>query len=202
MLRSESKVFAFITSFRPTLRQLGACFLLLFASHAVNAAGFTINEAHASFNQDALSVDAKFELQLSEAVSEALHNGVSIQLLTTLDLFTTRPYIWDPRIAQWAFTQNIRYHSLTNRYILTSPQYQGSRSYSSLSDLFSDIESFRFQSDILGDTLPASKRGYKLQLRIALDNSVLPAPLRVMTYISPAWKLRSKIYEWSISSKP
>lgn len=201
-MRPQHKVFAFITSFRPRLHQLGVVILLLFATHITNAAGFTIKEAHASFDQTALSVDAKFDLQLSDAVSEALHNGVSIQLLTTLDLFTTRPYIWDPRIAQWVFTQQIRYHSLTNRYILTSPQQVGSRSYSSLSDLFSDIESFRFQSDISGETLPASKRGYKLQLRIALDNSILPAPLRVMTYIRPSWKLRSKIYEWSISSQP
>ena len=185
------------------LKKLSACFLLFILSPlAANADRFTIEEAHATFNQTALSVDAKFDLQLSETVSEALHNGVDLQLLTTLDLFTIRPYIWDPRIARWAFTQQIRYHSLTNRYILTSPQQKESRSYASLADLFSDIERFSFQSDILGDTLPESKLGYKLQLRIALDNTVLPAPLRVMTYISPAWKLRSDIQEWSISIDP
>ncbi len=167
-----------------------------------NADGFTIEEAHATFNQTALSVDAKFDLQLSEAVSEALHNGVNLQLITTLDLFTRRPYIWDLRIARWAFTQQIRYHSLTNRYILTSPQQKESRSYSSLGDLLSDIEIFSFQSDILGDTLPEGKYGYKLQLRIALDNTILPSPLRVMTYISPAWRLRSDIQEWPIEIEP
>ena len=161
-----------------------------------------IEQANATFNQSSLSVDARFDLQLSDAVNEALHNGVSIQLLTTLDLFTSRPYIWDPRIAQWAFTQQISYHSLTNRYQLSSPQQKESRSYSSLSDLFADIENFSFQSDILGDTLPESKHGYKLQLRIALDNTVLPTPLRVMTYISSAWRLRSDIHEWFIDGTP
>jgi len=159
-----------------------------------------LNEA--TFNQNSLTADATFDLQLTETVIEALHNGVSIQLLTTLDLFTRRPYIWDPRIAQWAFTQQIKYHSLTNRYVLTSPQQKGSESYSSLSDLFDDIEHFSFQSDILADTLPQSKHGYKLQLRIALDNTVLPTPLRVMTYISPAWRLRSDIHEWFIAGAP
>ena len=182
---------------------LGVCFLLFVVTPMVaNADGFTIEEAHATFNQTALSVDAQFDLQLSEAVTDALHNGVSLQLITTLDLFTRRPYIWDPRIARWAFTQQIRYHSLTNRYILTSPQQKESRSYSSLDDLFSDIESFSFQSDILGDTLPESKNGYKLQLRIALDNTVLPTPLRIMTYILPAWKLRSDIQEWPVVIEP
>lgn len=185
---------------RSTTGRLILCLILLYsAPMAANARDFTIESAHATFDQTSLSVDARFKLQLSEAVSEALHNGVNIQLLTTLDLFTQRAYIWDPRIAQWAFTQQISYHSLTNRYVLTSPQQKESRSYSSLNDLFSDIEDFNFQSDILGDTLPESKHGYKLQLRIVLDNTVLPAPLRVLTYISPAWKLRSNIHEWFIA---
>jgi len=196
-------VFAIFNLVRCMSHTLGVCFLLFVVTPMVaNADGFTIEEAHATFNQTALSVDAQFDLQLSEAVTDALHNGVSLQLITTLDLFTRRPYIWDPRIARWAFTQQIRYHSLTNRYILTSPQQKESRSYSSLDDLFSDIESFSFQSDILGDTLPESKSGYKLQLRIALDNTVLPTPLRVMTYISPAWKLRSDIQEWTVVIEP
>ncbi len=186
-------------SLRPLLKQITVCVLLLsFAPVTANARDFVIETAQASFSQSALSVTAKFDLQISDAVSEALHNGVSIQLLTTLDLFTQRPYIWDPRIARWAFTQQIRYHALTGRYVLTSPQQKGSRSFSSLSDLLNNIESFSFQSDISSDTLPESKYGYKLQLRIVLDKTILPAPLRVMTYISPAWRLSSDTHEWFV----
>jgi len=186
--------------FPSAIKRLLVCALLtLLVPGSANAQGFKIIQADATFDQSSLSVDAQFDLQLTETVSEALYNGVSIQLLTTLDLFTRRPYIWDQHIAQWAFTQQISYHSLTNRFVLNSPQSKESRSYSSLNDLFSDIRDFSFQSDILGDTLPASKHGYKLQLRIVLDNSVLPAPLRVMTYISPAWKLHSDIHEWFIA---
>lgn len=189
--------------FRPFLKPLAVCALLLIlAPTAVNARGFAIESADASFNQSALSVSAEFNLKLNDAVSEALHNGVSIQLLTTLDLFTQRRYIWDARIARWSFTQQISYHSLTNRYILTSPQQKESRSYSSLGDLLNAIENFSFQSDISSDTLPESKRGYKLQLRIMLDNTALPAPLRVMTYILPAWKLHSDVHEWFVASEP
>jgi hypothetical protein len=57
---------------------LGVCFLLFVVTPMVaNADGFRIEEAHATFNQTALSVDAQFDLQLSEAVTDALHNGVS-----------------------------------------------------------------------------------------------------------------------------
>ena len=169
---------------------------------SAHAEEFAIREAQATFDQNALSVEAKFDLNLSDAVDEALHNGVSIQLITTLDLFTQRPFVWDKHIAQWAFSHDIRYHALTDRYVLTSPQHPEIRSFSSLSDLFSEIETFNFQSDIMGETLPDSKHGYKLQLRIALDKTTLPAPLRVMTFVSTDWRLKSDIHEWSIPGTP
>lgn len=166
---------------------------------AAYARGFAIENAQASFSQTSLSVTARFNLQLSDAVDEALHNGVNIQLLTTLDMYTKRPYLWDKHIAQWAFAHEIEYHSLTNRYILRSPPQQDeSRSFSSLNDLLNEIEHFYFQSDILSETLPASQHGYRLKLRIILDSSALPAPLRVMNYVSPSWRLRSNVHEWSV----
>lgn len=176
---------------------LSMIFTLVFSTPSM-AAGFTIENASATFNQNALSVNAKFDLNISDAVDEALHNGVSISLITTLDLYTKRRYIWDERIAQWIFSHHISYHSLTRRYILSSPQSAESSSFSSLEDLLNQIETFSFQSDILADTLPESKSGYTLQLRILLDKSALPTPLRVMTLISPAWRLKSKVHEWSV----
>lgn len=183
-----------------TIIRVLAALIFLSLAPLSKADDFSIVSAQASFSENALSVQARFDLQLSEAVSEALHNGVNIQLLTTLDLFTRRAYVWDKRIARWAFTHQISYHTLTDRYVLTSPQLEGSKSFSSLSDLLEDIGQFNFQSDIIGETLPSSKHGYKLQLRVVLDPSVLPAPLRVMKYISPAWSLRSDIHEWTIET--
>ena len=174
--------------------------IFLVSTPLAKAQGFSIESAQASFSENALSVEADFDLQLSDAVTEALYNGVNIQLLATLDLFTRRAYIWDKRIARWAFSYQISYHTLTDRYVLTSPQFEGSRSFSTLNDLLEDVAQFSFQSDIIGETLPASQHGYKLQLRVVLDSSVLPAPLRVMKYISPAWNLRSDTHEWTVST--
>jgi len=172
--------------------------LMFIPATTAMAAGFTIEKATANFNQNALSVNAKFDLNISDAVDEALHNGVSIDLITTLDLYAKRRYMWNERIAQWVFSHQISYHSLTRRYVLSSPQTAESSSFSSLEDLLNQVETFSFQSDILADTLPKSKSGYNLQLRIALDKSALPTPLRVMTIISPAWRLKSKVHEWSV----
>lgn len=183
----------------PALQHLLASLLLFFSCVTIVQAGsFEIERANASFDQTALSVNAKFSLDLSNAIDEALQNGVTINLMTTLDLFARRKYMWDDLIAQWVFTHAISYHSLTRRYILSSQQSSENFSYSSLEDLLNQIETFSFQSDILGDTMPQSKNGYVLQLRIALDKAALPNPLRIMTYISPAWKAKSKVYEWPV----
>jgi hypothetical protein len=143
-------------------------------------------------------VNARFDLGFSEAIEEALHNGVNISLTIKLNLFKNRRFMWDEHIAQWAFDRGISYHSLTNRYVLSSSGKNGRQSFSSLNDLFDEIEAFNFQSDIQSDTLPESKHGYKLQLQVALDKTALPSPLRVMAYILPAWRQKSDVHEWII----
>ncbi len=166
----------------------------------VQADKFSIRQAQANFDKTSLSVDATFDLQLKASVEEALHNGVGINLVIHLDLYKNRRYVWDERIARWAFVQSISYHALTNRYVLSSSDSNDLQSFSSLTDLFNSIASFNFQSDILSDTLPSSKQGYKLRLEIALDKTALPAPLRIMSYILPTWRQKSDVYEWFIDN--
>ena len=85
----------------PALRHLLTSLLLFFGYATIaQAGGFAIEKASASFDQTALSVNAKFDLNLSNAIDEALQNGVSINLMTTLNLFAKRKYIWDEHIAQ------------------------------------------------------------------------------------------------------
>lgn len=164
------------------------------------AEGFNINRADAEFNNSALSVKATLDLELSDAVSEALHNGVTIELITTLDLFKKRRFLWSDRIAQWRFNYQISFHSLTNRYVLTQPQYNESQSYTALGALLKQIETFDFESEIMGDTLPPGKHGYKLKLRVALNKAALPAPLRVMSHVLPDWWLKSDTFEWFVKA--
>lgn len=159
---------------------------------------FTITTANASFDETELLVDAKFDLQLSDAIDEALQNGIDVRLTTTLDLFKQKRFRLDSRIARWTFNYDIQYHSLTSSYTLKSTQKDESQSFASLLELFNDIEMFHFESDIDTKSLPTSKQGYKLRLGIALDKKTLPAPLRVMTYILPKWRLKSDIHEWLI----
>ena len=172
--------------------------LLVLLSTGVQAEGFLIRQAEAAFNKSALSVNARFDLEFSEAIEEALHNGVNISLAIKLDLYKNRRYMWDERIAQWTFDRGISFHSLTNRYVLSSSNKNERQSFSSLSDLFDEIETFAFQSDIQSDTLPEGKHGYKLRLQVALDKSALPSPLRVMAYVLPAWRQKSDVHEWII----
>ncbi|MEE9447253.1 MAG: DUF4390 domain-containing protein [Arenicellales bacterium] len=190
--------------FKPLRRldKVARCFILslfLFVPNA-HAEGFNIVNANALFNQSSLAVDAQLDLSLSDAVEEALHNGISITLLMTLDLYKSRKYRWDERIARWPFRHHINYHSLSDRYVLTNHIEGESHSYASLVDLFNEIESFSFRSEILGETLPSSKHGYKLHLKIAIDKAALPAPLRVSSYIFPAWRVKSETHEWFIDN--
>lgn len=198
---THNKLFQILQTIRYSCgKLLFTMLLLLFLPAKAQAEGFIIHQAQAQFDKTSLSVSAKFDLQLKESAEEALHNGVNIGLIIHLNLFINRPYVWDKRIAQWSFYQEISYHSLTHRYILRSSESIESQSFPSLPDLFNKLASFDFQSDIMGETLPASKHGYKLQLQVMLDKAALPTPLRVMAYVLPAWRQKSAAHEWIIDN--
>ena len=171
--------------------------LLASASQLALARSFEIKQVDASFNGQHLSVDSQFSLSLNDVVIDAIHNGIPVTLSTTIELFRPRKFWLDKQLANWQFDYTLRYHSLTSTYLLDSPFLSAAKSYSKLEDALQEIAKFHFDSEIIEQTLPASTEGYYLQLQISLNIDALPAPLRVVAFASPPWRLKSEPYEWA-----
>ena len=172
-------------------------FITLVVSFSSNAKAFKINDVQAEFTAKLLSVDARFALSLNDVVIDAIHNGIPVTLSTSIKLFRPRRFYFDKQLAEWQFNYILRYHSLTSTYLLDSPFSSEAQSYSKLESALQDIGAFQFESEIIEETLPESEKGYSLSLRIILNIDALPAPLRVVAFASPSWRLKSETYEWS-----
>lgn len=173
------------------------CFgaLLLFGALA-QAREFTIHDVQTHFDGNTISVDARIDLSLNEKVLDALHNGIPITVSTVIDMARIRRYIPDQDIADWQFDYHLSYHSLSDSYLLDTPFTDGVRVFHNLQNALALIGDFHFHSDVITETLPSSKRGYALSLRSFLNIDALPAPLRVIAVVHPAWRLNSKPYRW------
>lgn len=161
------------------------------------AEGFDILSAKARFDHSQLRVDAQLGLELSPEVEEAVNKGIPVTILVNLLLYKVRNVmIWDSEIANWQFPYQLQYHALTRHYLLKYPHSDRVEAYPTISEALKALTHFSFESEVISETLPKSKRGYKLAMQVTLDVESLPAPLRVMATVLPSWRLKSSWFEW------
>ncbi len=182
--------------------QAGLLFLVLgFCALYSHAAAFKIISAEAELSPSRLMTQARFDIKINETVTEALHNGIALTFVTRLELYNQRRLLWDKRIGTWQTRHELSYHSLSDRYQLRTLGREASQSFTNISEALRQIEDYKLDTDIVSQTLPKSKKGYELRLRVALDTEALPPALRIVAYALPKWRLKSKTRRWALPVK-
>lgn len=134
------------------------------------------------------------EFKFSPSSIEALQSGVGLFLEFNLRIKRPRRYIWDKPILSLSKRLKIERHALTERYIVTDLVDNERRIFESID---SAIKGLNEMSDIPLASLTEVESGeVVIGLRAKLDIEALPAPLRPIAYISPAWRMSSEWYEW------
>ncbi len=172
--------------------------VLMCLSFSANAASFEILNGTVDFNANALNVAARYELSLNDVVADALHHGIKIKILSRVNLYRVRRLMLDKKLAAWQRGHQLGYHSLSGRYQLLNLQTSEQSSFASLETLLNEIEDFRFQTELVAETLPDSRRGYRVDLQVRLDHASLPTPLRVIALVKPEWRLKSDQNSWYV----
>jgi len=165
--------------------------LCLLVSNAVHAGDIIIDDASVLDKNGSSVVSSKMEFLFSEAAIEALESGVALQIEFNLKIKRTRRYLWDKRISTLSKRLKIERHALTERYIVTDSLDQQRRIFESIDSAFDGLNEM---SDIPVSSLSELQDGeYTIALRARLDIEALPAPMRPIAYISPAWQW----FEWN-----
>ena len=171
--------------------------LCLLVSNAVHAGDIIIDDASVLDKNGSSVVSSKMEFLFSEAAIEALESGVALQIEFNLKIKRTRTrrYLWDKRISTLSKRLKIERHALTERYIVTDSLDQQRRIFESINSAFDGLNEM---SDIPVSSLSELQDGeYTIALRARLDIEALPAPMRPIAYISPAWRMSSEWFEWN-----
>ena len=170
-------------------------FSLVLLSPLAHAGNITIEDASLIDKNGSYVVTSKMHFLFSDAAIEALESGVGLHVEFNLNINRSRRYIWDKRIFSLSKRLKIERHALTERYIVTDQLDQRRRLYESID---SAVEGLNEMSDIPIASLSELRQGdYTMALRARLDIEALPAPLRPIAYISPAWRMSSEWFEWN-----
>ncbi|WP_435103144.1 DUF4390 domain-containing protein [Arhodomonas sp. AD133] len=176
-----------------------AVLIVLVATTAASAAGghVAIVDGEVSRRDAVWYLGLRVDYRLSDAAEEALRNGVALELRLDIEVLQPRWIWWEETVAQLAQRYRLRYHALSERYVLVRLNSGESRSFRSLRVLLDEVGRVRSLPIIDAELLRAGV-AYTVAVRASLDTDALPRPLRAMAYISPQWQLASDWQRWPL----
>lgn len=162
-----------------------------------HAAGFEVRSAATRLEAGVYRLNAQIEYRFSTAALEALQNGVPLTLNIEMEVRRRRSWLWDETV--YALTQRFRleYHALSRQYLvnnLNSGERRAFPARTAALEFMGRIEDF----PLLDRSLLTENERYEGALRVLLDLEALPAPLRLLAYLSDDWRLASEWRVWPL----
>lgn len=158
--------------------------------------GIQVKAAELEMVDEVYLLKADFELNLGQAVEEALNKGVPLSFVVEFELNRPRWYWLDESISSVQRQLRISYHALTKQYRLQHNEQQ--KSFASLAELKSELS--HIQEWRVAERAQLRKRySYEARVRMKLDASQLPKPLQVNALASKDWSLESEWFQWILT---
>ena len=150
--------------------------------------GFSISHVSISRAYQSLNVHLQQSLVLSEQARSALNHGVTLTVVLEMELSNDNNMTV---VRRDATRFQFRYLPLSERYQLADEKKAEFTTYSRLRHLLASIDNLQVQLP----TGPLPSGSYKLRTRLRLDESRLPAPMRLPAWFSAQWNHDS---DWSV----
>ena len=168
--------------------------LCLFHSKVSMAEGISVQSATMSVTGESVAIDADIQYQLSDEAREALEHGVPLYIVVEIKTEETGKLLWNRSLKRHSLVYRLEYHPLSQRYLLIDKTNAKRQDFQSLSSLLNQLSQVRAWSITLPDDIN-HQQNYRTQIRARLDIQSLPAPLRLIAFVSRNWQLFS---EWQI----
>jgi hypothetical protein len=164
----------------------------------VHAGDFFITGIHTRLQDNVYLLDANIDYRFSDEALEALDNGVPLTFQLNIEIQRKRNWWLDAEVADLQQRYRLQYHALSHQYLLQNLNSGAFYAYHSLAaarDAMGTLRDF----PLLDQQLVKPEEEYEVLLQTELDIEALPSPLRPLAYITPAWRLNSDWYTWSLT---
>lgn len=181
-------------------RNLRVPLVLLALLLGVARADFVVRDVDAQLDDQGLRVSTRVELNLSEQAEMAIENGVPLVLQTEFEL-RRKGVLWKRTVLESRVSQQLRYHSLADRYIVEDLGNGEIDLFESVNEALKSMGVLRDQVFALPEDVKPNVQGYTLLVRSRLDINRLPAALRPLAFFSPSWRLSSDWTRWQVKTQ-
>jgi hypothetical protein len=153
--------------------------------------GFAVLDVYTALKDGVYLLSADIEYRLGERPKEALRSGVPLTVRVTMEVAERRRFLWDRVVATLEQGYRLSYHDLSRQYQVENLNTSVRESFPSVEAALASMGRLRDFPLIDRELLDEDER-YLVNLQAELDIEALPAPLRPVAYVSPAWHLGSR----------
>jgi hypothetical protein len=163
----------------------------------VHADEFVVQSVNGRWAGNVYELSGTAYTPLKQPALEALSRGVALTITYDIEVNRLRSYWLDERIALLQQRFQLRYHALTDQYLLVNLNTGVQQSYPSV-DAALRVANSLTNFPVLDRQLLQAGSNYQARMRVRLDTDSLPAPLRLVAYVTPSWWMTSDWYIWKV----
>ncbi|HKK03529.1 MAG TPA: DUF4390 domain-containing protein [Gammaproteobacteria bacterium] len=142
-------------------------------------------------------LDADIDYRLNETALEALDNGLELDIELVIQLTERRRLLWDPEFAELLQRYGLRYHALTERYILRNLNSGEQVSYGALQPALEALGTVR-RLPVIDDALLSEEERYDVGLRAIIDIKKLGGALALFRLFWNDWRIAGDWARWPL----
>lgn len=170
---------------------------LLLAGDAWTAEPIQVLEASTQLEDGVWFLEADIEYRLNDSALEALENGLELDIELVIRLSERRRILWDPEFAELKQRYGLRYHALTERYILRNRNSGEQTAYAALEPALQALGDVR-RLPVIDDALLSDKERYDVALRAVIDIKKLGGPLALFRLFWNDWRIAGDWVRWRL----
>lgn len=156
-----------------------------------------IRDARLKLEDEVLYLDAVIGYRLTPAMVDALHEGLPLTMLATIEIVRSRDYWVDDVVAHLEQRYRLEFLALTRQYLLTNVNSGAQFRFPSLEAAVSVLGTI-VHLPLLDRNLLDPDARYYARMLVQLDEEALPVPLRLLSYFSSDWHLKSEWHSWQL----
>lgn len=173
-----------------------AALALAFAAAAANAGVIEPTKGQLNPTDDGYALSASFDIDLGNALEEALTKGITLAFNLEFGIERKRWYWFDERIVGRVIEYRLSYSALTQQYRL------------SVGSLYTNHATLADALRVLGhvDGLVVAGKSairpgyaYTAELRLTLDKSQLPKPFQLDALANKNWQVDARTLTWQFA---
>jgi hypothetical protein len=171
--------------------------LLLAMPLVLQARDFTVTDISTLLRDDSYYLNAQIDYRFSDEVLEALENGIALEIRLDVSVNRVRPYIWDEEVSSIELYYELKYHALTEHYVLRNLTLDNRETFTTRQSAISALGRINELKLIRSDQLLANET-YQIELQPVIGIESLPAPLRPWAWLSTDWHFKRDGQPWPL----